>query len=66
MRALLHSDALRVVERISLDRERNRLVVSMDHFDPEFFNRDFPNYTREYGPSSLAIEPFGCIPEQLK
>lgn len=66
MRALLHSDALRVVERISLDRDRNRLVVSMDHFDPVFFSRDFPNYTREYGPSNLNIEPFGCIPEQLK
>lgn len=66
MRALLHSDALRVVERISLDRERNRLVVSMDHFDPKYFSRDFPNYTREYEPSDLTIQPFGCIPEQLK
>lgn len=66
MRGLLHSDALRVVERISLDKDRNRLVVSMDHYDPKYFTRDFPNYTREYGPSTLTIEPFGCIPEQLK
>ena len=66
MRAMLHSDALRVEERISLDRARNRLVVSMEHADPEFYTREFANYTREYEPSSLAIEPFGCIPEQLK
>jgi len=66
MRGLLHSDALKVQERITLDRERNRLVVSMEHQDPEYFTQDFPNYTREYGPSSLDIQPFGCIPEQLK
>jgi len=66
MRGLLHSDALRTVERLSLDRERNRLIMSMDHYDPVFFNRDFPTYTREYRPSTLSIEPFGCIPEQLQ
>lgn len=66
MRGLLHSDALRTVERLSVDTERNRLIMSMDHFDPVFFNRDFPNYTREFRPSDLAIQPFGCIPEQLK
>lgn len=66
MRALLHSDQLTTVERLSLDRERNRLVMSIDHFDPVFFTRDFPNYSREYRPSDLAIQPFGCIPEILK
>jgi len=66
MRGLLHSDQLRTVERLSVDRERNRLIMSMDHFDPAWFTRDFPNYTREYRPSDLPIEPFGCIPEQLK
>jgi hypothetical protein len=66
MRGLLHSDKLRTVERLSVDRERNRLVMSMDHFDPAWYTRDFPNYTREYRPSDLSIEPFGCIPEQLK
>lgn len=66
MRGLLHSDQLRTVERLSLDRERNRLIMSMDHYDPEFFTRDFPNYTREYGPSNLDIQPFGCIPELLR
>jgi len=66
MRGLLHSDQLRTVERLSVDRERNRLIMSMEHFDPAWFTRDFPNYTREYRPSDLPIEPFGCIPEQLK
>jgi hypothetical protein len=66
MRGLLHSDQLRTVERLSLDRERNRLIMSMDHYDPGFFTRDFPNYTREYGPSNLDIQPFGCIPELLQ
>jgi len=66
MRAVLHSDQLTTVERLSLDRERNRLVMSIDHFDPVFFTRDFPNYSREYGPSDLEIQPFGCIPEILK
>ena len=66
MRGLLHSDQLRTVERLSVDRERNWLIMSMDHFDPAWFTRDFPNYTREYRPSDLPIEPFGCIPEQLK
>lgn len=66
MRGLLHSDKLRTVERLYVDRERNRLVMSMDHFDPAWYTRDFPNYTREYRPSDLSIEPFGCIPEQLK
>jgi len=66
MRGLLHSEALRTVERIRLDPERNRLVMSIDHYDPVFFSRDFPTYTREFAPSDLAIQPFGCIPEQLK
>jgi len=66
MRGLLHSNQLRTVERLSVDRERNRLIMSMEHFDPAWFTRDFPNYTREYRPSDLPIEPFGCIPEQLK
>ena len=66
MRGLLHSDQLRTVERLSLDQARNRLVMSMDHYDDVFFSRDFPNYTREYAPSTLDIQPFGCIPELLK
>lgn len=66
MRGLLHSDALRTVERLSLDKENNRLIVSIDHFDPVFFTRDFPTDSRQYQPSNLEIQPFGCIPEQLK
>jgi len=66
MRGLLHSDELTTVERLSFDQERNRLVMSMDHNDRTFFSRDFPNYTREYRPSDLDLQPFGCIPELLK
>lgn len=61
-----HSDQMRTTERISLDRERNRLVMSIDHFDDAFFSRGFDTYTREYRPSDLDIQPFGCIPEVLK
>lgn len=66
MRGLLHSDQLRTVERLSLDKARNRLSVSIEHYDPVFFSRDFPVSTREYRPSDLELQPFGCIPEQLK
>lgn len=66
MRAVLHSDQLRTVERLSFDPESNRMKMSMDHFDPVFYTRDFPVYERFYAPSSLEIEPFGCIPEILK
>jgi len=66
MRGLLHSDQLRTVERISLDQEKNRLVMAMEHVDSVFFTREFPVYTREYRPSNLAIQPFGCLPEVLE
>ena len=66
MRALLHSDALRTVERISFDAASNRIKLSIEHYDPVFFTQDFPVATAEYGPTDLEIKPFGCIPELLK
>lgn len=62
-RGLLHSAALRTVERLRLDTARQRLVVEIDMEDPQFFTRPFPRATYEYQPSELRIEPFNCSPE---
>lgn len=62
-RGLLHSAALTTVERLHLDPQRQRLVVEMDHRDPEFFTQPFPRVAREYAPSALTLEPFNCTPE---
>jgi hypothetical protein len=62
-RGLLHSDKLTSVERLSLDRERQRLVVEVALKDPEFFTRDFDVARMEYAPSDLTLEPFSCTPE---
>jgi hypothetical protein len=64
-RGLLHSDALRSVERIRFDAARQRLVVEIDFVDPTFFTQPFPRATLEYAPSDLRIEPFNCSPEGL-
>ncbi|MDR2214947.1 MAG: hypothetical protein LBE59_03805 [Nevskiaceae bacterium] len=66
MRGLLHSNALRTVERIRFDAARNVITLSIEHYDPEFFTRDFPVVSGEYAASDLEIKHFGCIPEQLK
>jgi len=62
-RGLLHSDALTSIERVRLDRERQRLVVTIELADPVFFTRPFDPATAEYAPTSLEIQPFGCQPE---
>ena len=61
-RGLLHSAALRTTERIRFDAARARLVVEIDHFDPDYFTQPFPRATLEYAPSALKIEPFNCAP----
>jgi len=66
MRGLLHSNALRTVERIRFDAASNRIKLEIDHYDPLFFSRDFPLTEAEFMASDLEIKPFGCIPEQLK
>lgn len=66
MRALLHSNALRTVERISFDARSNRIHLSIEHYDSVFFTQDFPLAEAEYEASDLEIRPFGCIPEILK
>jgi hypothetical protein len=59
-RGLLHSAALKTTERIRFDAARQRLVVEIDHVDPDYFTRPFPRVTLEYAPSSLKLEPFNC------
>jgi len=66
MRGLLHSNQLRTVERIRFDAASNRIQLEIDHTDPLFFTREFPLSSAEYAASNLDINPFGCIPEQLK
>jgi hypothetical protein len=66
MRGLLHSNALRTVERITFNKEANSIDLVMEHYDPVFFTRDFPLAEASYGASNLEIKPFGCIPEQLR
>lgn len=66
MRGLLHSAELRTVERIRFDAAANRVQLSIEHYDPLFFTRDFPLSEARYAPSDLEIKPFGCIPEQLQ
>jgi hypothetical protein len=66
MRGLLHSNALRTVERITFNAETNGIDLEIEHYDPKYFTRDFPLTEGSYGASDLEIKPFGCIPEQLK
>ena len=62
-KGLLHSAALTSVERLRLDRERQRLIVEITLKDPGFFTRDFDTSHAEYAPSDLNLEPFNCSPE---
>jgi hypothetical protein len=62
-RGLLHSAALTSVERLHLDKDRQRLVLDVDLADPEFFTQPFARVTYEYAPTDLVIQPFNCSPE---
>ena len=64
-KGLLHSAALTTVERLHLDRTRQRLIVDVGFTDPEFFKQPPAHETMEYSPSDLKIEPFKCSPEGL-
>ncbi len=66
MRALLHSNELRTVERISFDAPSNRIKLSVEMSDPKYFTQDFPIAQSEFAASDMEIKPFGCIPELLK
>lgn len=62
-KGLLHSDALTSVERVSFDRQTQRLTVTIDLNDPAFFTRPFEPATAQYAPTDLEIQPFNCRPE---
>ena len=62
-RGLLHSDELRVVERIGFDAETQMLNVLVERTDPKFFTRDFIPISIDYAPSNVEIAHFGCVPE---
>lgn len=64
--ALLNTNQLRTVERITFDKANNRVKLELEQSDPGYYTRDFPLSEAEFGPSDLEIKPFGCIPEQLK
>ncbi len=62
-RGLPHSAQLRTVERLRFDSASNRLQLTIEHEDPEYFTRSFDPASAEYAPSELEIQPFGCQPE---
>ena len=62
-RGMPHSAELTTTERIRLDKDTNRLIVSIDHHDPAYFAREFETVTAQYAPTALELEPFGCRPE---
>lgn len=62
-RGLLHSDELRVVERISFDPQTQTLNVLIQRTDRKFFTREFLPISIDYAPSDLAIASYGCVPE---
>jgi hypothetical protein len=62
-KGLLHSDALTSIERVSFDRQAQRLSVTIDLNDPTYFTRPFEPATAQYAPTDLAIQPFNCRPE---
>ena len=62
-RGMLHSDALTTTERIRFNDATNRLEVEIEHSDPLFYDREFEVAAAEYRPTDLALEPFGCRPE---
>jgi len=62
-RGLLHSEELRVVERISFDPESQTLNVLIERTDPRFFTREFLPISIDYAPSDLEVKSYGCVPE---
>lgn len=65
MRGLLRSDQLTTVERLHFNATTNSIELEMEHYDPKFFTRDFPQAGARYSATELEVKPFGCIPEAL-
>jgi hypothetical protein len=66
LRGLMHSEALRVTERIWFNARTNSIRVIVDQEDPLFFTTPFNSSSGEFAATDLEIEPFGCIPEVLQ
>jgi hypothetical protein len=64
-RGMLHSSALKTVERLRLDAARQRLVLEITDVDPEFYKQPLSTLIYEYVPSDLKVEPFKCSREGL-
>lgn len=62
-RGMLHSAALTSVERLRFNPDSQRVELTMEFSDPEYFTRDFPAARAEYGATTMVIKPFGCRPE---
>jgi hypothetical protein len=65
-RGLLHSEALRVTERIWFNPRSNAIRVTVDQEDPLYFTSAFNPSSGEFAATNLELQPFGCIPEILK
>lgn len=66
VRGLLHSEALKVTERIWFHARTNSIRVIVEQEDPLFFTTSFNPSSGEFAATDLEIQPFGCIPEVLK
>jgi hypothetical protein len=64
-KGVLHSAALKTVERLRVDGASQRLIVEVDITDPEFYKQPLPRATTQYAPSDLKIQPFKCAPMGL-
>lgn len=61
-RGLLHSDQLKVVERIRFDPKTQKLELRLERSDPKYFTRPFIPISIAYAPSDTKIERFDCKP----
>lgn len=59
---ILHSDALHIVERLSVDAADQTLRVAWTADDPKYFARTFSGEFL-YQPSPYAVEPYNCTVE---
>jgi hypothetical protein len=60
---ILHSDALHVVERLTVNPDEPSLDLQWTAEDPEYFNGAISGSTH-YIPSLYAVSVYGCTPER--
>ena len=59
---ILHSDALHIIERLSVDAGDRALRVAWVAEDPKYFSMPFSGEFL-YQPSEFPVEPYGCVVE---